>query len=113
MNWGEDDIVVRHGSDLEDAVTLVPRGGLVQGRVVPTPNRLRFGDRRQTCLFRHAGVFRRTEFGAVDCWLLLSLLVRNGCRGLHLGELSIVLLPRQVWVLARFAFFLKRTYSFI
>ena len=113
MNWGKDDIVVRHGSGLEDAEFRVPRGGLGQGRFALAPTRLQFRDCRQTSMPYRAGVFRRTEFGAVTMCLLLSLLVRGGSRGLHPCEFSIVLPPRQVWVLALLAFLLKRTYAII
>ena len=58
-----------------------------------TPSRFKIVRRRQTDLLCLAEslAFARTGFGAVAYRRCLSRLGCGGCRGLHLGKLSIVL----------------------
>ena len=75
-----------------------------------TPSRLKIVRRWQTnllCLAK-SFTFARTGFGAVAYRWRLSRLARGGCRSLHLGKLSIVLLLVQMRVLAWFTFLFVR-----
>ena len=75
-----------------------------------TPSWFEIVRRRQTdslCLAEGL-TFARTGFGAVTYRWCLSRLGRGGCRSLHLGKLSIVLLLIQMRVLAWFAFLFER-----
>ena len=75
-----------------------------------TPSGFKIVWRRQTdslCLAKSL-TFARTGFGAVAYRWRLSRLGRSGCRSLHLGKLSVVLLLVQMWVLALFAFLFIR-----
>ena len=76
-----------------------------------TPSRLKIIWCWQTNLLCLAERFAlaRTGSGAVASRWRLSPLGCGGCRGLHLGKLSVVLLLVQMWVLTRFAFLLERT----
>ena len=76
-----------------------------------TPSRLKIVWRWQANLFCLAKsfTFARTGFGVVAHLWRLSRLVCGGCRSLHLGKLSVILLLVEMWVLASFAFLLKRT----
>ena len=76
-----------------------------------TPSRLKIVWRWQANLFCLAKsfTFARTGFGVVAYLWRLSRLVCGGCRSLHLGKLSVILLLVEMWVLTGFAFLLERT----